>query len=142
MDWELRVLGPLELSRDGREIRLSGAAGWVLGRLAVEPGRVVALPELMNALWGEDLPGWPEKAIQSYVSRLRSAVGPDLVVTQRPGYVLAIEPDRVDATRFARLVASGRSAAEAGAHLASVRRLDCAELEWRGDPYADLPDLP
>jgi DNA-binding SARP family transcriptional activator/WD40 repeat protein len=142
MDWELRVLGPLELFNGGRLVRLGGAAAWVLGRLAVDPGRVVSLPDLMSGVWGDDLPGGPEKAIRSYVSRLRSAVGPDLVVTQRPGYKLAIEPDRIDAVRFARLVASGRSAAEAGAHVAAVRRLDRAEQDWRGDPYADLPDMP
>ncbi|HET9140548.1 BTAD domain-containing putative transcriptional regulator, partial [Actinophytocola sp.] len=89
-----------------------------------------------------DLPSGPAKVIQSYVSRLRAVTGPDLVVTKRPGYLLAIEPDVVDAVRFAEMVANGRTAAEAGAHVAAVGRLDLAEQQWRGEAFSDLPDLP
>src|SRR5215831_1176601 len=142
----LRVLGPFEASAAGRTVAIRGSAARVLAVLAVAPGRVMSMAALVEALWGQAPPSGAENAVQSYVSRLRRAfapVGLDAVVaTRSPGYVLAVEPETVDATRFARLVAEGRSALAAGQPALAVRRLEAALGLWQGEhSYAGVDDV-
>lgn len=74
-----------------------------------------------------ELPANPDNALQVRVSRLRSVIGPSLV-TEPPGYRLAIDGDAVDATRFERLVAE--------------RRFADALALWRGRPLTGFADQP
>src|SRR5687768_5356920 len=103
---EIRVLGPVEVivEEDNRAPRRA-AERELLALLALSAGRVVAVPTLVDALWGEDLPANPGNALQVRVSKLRRALAaagaPDeLVVTRPPGYRLDVDRDRVDALRF------------------------------------------
>src|SRR5262249_43158332 len=133
----LRVLGPFEASAAGRALPIRGSAARVLAVLAVAPGRGMSMAAVGEALWALAPPSGAENAVQSYVSRLRRALEPAgldaVVATRPPGYVLAVEPDAVDATRFARLVAEGRSALAAGQPAVAVRRLDAALGLWQGE---------
>ena len=81
--------------------------------LALEPGRVVSVDRLVEALWPGDPPETAAHAVQVYVSQLRKALGP-VIATRAPGYVLELEPERVDIHRFARLAQDGRAALEGG----------------------------
>ncbi len=113
---EIRVLGPVEVVVDGQLRPLPGGGEReLLAVLALSAGRVVAVPALIDALWGEDLPGNPANALQVRVSKLRRALGAagvdgTLVVTRPPGYVLDIDPQGVDAIRFTHLVQRARGA--------------------------------
>jgi hypothetical protein len=78
------------------------------------------------------------------VSALRRALGPAgaaLLVTRPPGYALEVEPERVDAARFERLVAeAGRvPAAEQGG---AAGLLEQALGLWRGPALAEFAGLP
>src|SRR3712207_8832861 len=53
-------------------------------------GRVVAVPALIDALWGEDLPGNPANALQVRVSKLRRALGAAGI----DGSLVVTRPDR------------------------------------------------
>jgi hypothetical protein len=57
-----------------------------------------------------------------------------MLVTRPPGYVLSVEPDRLDLARFERLVAEARRS-EGGERSALLR--DALAL-WRGPAFADL----
>src|SRR5215467_2175613 len=141
---EIRVLGPLEVRANGSTLDVSGAAAVVLAALLAAPSRAASLGDLISALWGTRPPSGPEKAVQSYMSRLRRALGDhaDVVVTRRPGYVLDVDPAGVDAVAFERLVDSGLRAASACAHVAAAGSLRQAEALWRGEAYTEFQDAP
>jgi DNA-binding SARP family transcriptional activator len=133
------VLGPLEvLLDDGRPVRLQGRKPRaLLAMLALCPGTVVSADRLAEALWGEEPSISTAATLQVYVSQLRKVLGAQTIQTRSPGYVLAVEPERVDAVRFERLVAEGRSLAEDDA-TAAVERLSRALGLWRGPALADF----
>jgi DNA-binding SARP family transcriptional activator len=115
---ELGVLGPVRAARDGHDLGLGGPKQRaVLALLLVEPGRVVPAEHLAEVLWRGAPPPGAGKTLRSYVSRLRSLLEPEAALVARGGgYAITVEPDRVDAGRFERLV--GR----AGRRWAGVRR--------------------
>src|SRR5215218_7839429 len=141
---EFKVLGPLEVRRDGRALELPGGKPRaVLAVLLLHANEPVSAERLAVALWGEDAPAAGPRTVQVYVSRLRRALGAEeLVATTAAGYLLAVRPGELDAERFERLVDQGRQAlangraADAGALLR-----DALDL-WRGAPLADLAFAP
>ena len=137
---EFRILGPLEVTADGREIALGGTRQRaVLAILVLHRGEVVSVDRLIDALWGERPPATATKTVQVYVSRLRKELGEEgLIATRGGGYVLEASPDEVDAERFARLVREGREALDLGDPAAASVRLTEALALWRGPPLTDL----
>ena len=124
---EIALLGPLVVTRDGRQLELGGAQPrLLLALLALDPGRVVGADRLVDGIWGEHLPAEPANALQSVASRLRRALAPDPaggVETAR--LPVALDPERVDAVRFERHIAAARAAMAAGqAERAATTRLD------------------
>ena len=115
---EIRLLGPLEV-RDGDRVvslpRRQQRA--LLAALALRAGEVVSTDRLVADLWGERAPPSATGSLQNTVSALRKTLGRDVLVTQAPGYRLAIEPEAVDANRFERLLggARGRGRGASGA---------------------------
>ena len=79
----------------------------------------------------------PLSTLQVYVSQLRKALGAPRVETRSPGYVLAVEADQVDAARFERLVAEGRSLVSDDPTTAVARLTEALGL-WRGPALADF----
>jgi DNA-binding SARP family transcriptional activator len=133
------LLGPLEASWAGGAIALGGPKPRaLLTVLALEPGRVVSVDRLVEALWPGRPPDTAPHAVQVYVSQLRKALGGAMLVTRAPGYVLEVEPARVDAHRFAQLVDDGRAALEAGDPVAAGGALREALALWRGPALADF----
>jgi DNA-binding SARP family transcriptional activator/streptogramin lyase len=140
---EFRILGPLEVTADGELVRLGPAKQRaLLGALLLRANEVVSREQLVDALWGERSPPTAAKLVQVYVSQLRRLLGPvagDAVLqTRAPGYLVSIDPEQLDAARFARLVADARARTEAGELDEAVRRYDDARTLWRGSVLADL----
>ncbi|MEV6345992.1 BTAD domain-containing putative transcriptional regulator [Actinoplanes sp. NPDC051851] len=101
----IALLGPLEvLGDDGRPVPVAGARlRALLVLLALDAGRVVSTERLIDGVWDDEPPAGAPNALQSLISRLRRAL-PELRVDAVPaGYRLVLDPDRVDAHRFARL---------------------------------------
>ena len=139
LELELRLLGPLEALRGGSPLALGGQKPRaLLAALALEAGRVVSVDRLVEALWPGDPPETASHAIQVYVSQLRKSIGADLLLTRPPGYVLALDPEQVDAHRFARLTQEGGAALESGDAAAAERALRDALALWRGPALADF----
>ncbi|HET9244114.1 MAG TPA: BTAD domain-containing putative transcriptional regulator [Gaiella sp.] len=140
MALELRILGPLEILRDGQTVRLEGRLRRSLVALLVLHAReTVSSDRLIEELWpGNDRGG--RARLQVYVSQLRRALGPDAraLETRPNGYALAVEPDALDASRFERLVAVGREALSAGEPERAAAALVEALALWRGPALADL----
>jgi len=132
---EFRILGPLEVVEDGRLIpldrRLSRA---LLAYLLLHANEPVSGERLVDQLWGEAAPKTALASLQNYVSRLRKSLGPEKLVLEAGGYVLHVDPERFDLTRFDRLVAEAEDApAKERAEL-----LHAAIGLWRGEPLEDL----
>jgi DNA-binding SARP family transcriptional activator len=119
----------------------------VLGALLLRPGQPVLVDWLAELVWAGNPPGDFRSAIQTYVSRLRSALAPYRAVGERQlirrsgnGYLINIDPNAVDISRFDRLVKRARAADD----LAERSRLltDALSL-WRGPAFADVepPEL-
>ncbi len=103
---ELGVLGPVRAVRDGRELGLGGPKPRaVLALLLMDAGRVVPAEYLAEVLWRGVPPPGAAKTLRSYISRLRSLLDPEAALVARGGgYAIKVDPDRVDAARFERLV--------------------------------------
>jgi predicted ATPase/DNA-binding SARP family transcriptional activator len=106
--------------------------------LLVELGRSVSTDRLIDELWQGEPPPGADRTLRAYVSRLRSALGEEAVSARRPGYVLAIEPDMLDAHRFEQLFGEGRDALARGAAGLAAHRLRSALALWRGPALADI----
>ncbi|WP_159085905.1 BTAD domain-containing putative transcriptional regulator [Aeromicrobium chenweiae] len=124
---QVDVLGPVRVRADDRSIDLGGPRNRALvARLALGGGRPVSAATLIDDLWGPDVPDDPKGALQSVVSRTRRRLPSDVLDSTPAGYVL--RGTTVDADEFERLVAAGRA--------------EEALALWRGEPLADLTDLP
>jgi DNA-binding SARP family transcriptional activator len=89
-----RLLGPLEVVEDGRTIPLPRRKSRaLLALLLLRANEVVSTDRLVDELWGERPPKTAVASLQNAVSRLRKALGRDLIVSRPPGYELRIEPD-------------------------------------------------
>jgi len=141
---QIRVLGPVEVLVDGHARPLPAAGEReLLAALALAAGRVIPVPALIDALWGEQLPANPGNALQVRVSKLRRALTAagvsDLLVTHPPGYLLDVDPLAVDALRFADLVAAARASAGIEPETAAGHYREALAL-WRGTPLAEFAE--
>src|SRR5215216_1773502 len=132
---DFRVLGPLEITRDGARVEVAGQRQRaVLALLLLNANRVVPTERLVDELWGEQPPRTAVTSLHNALSQLRKLLGGDALRTRPPGYVLHVEPERYDLARFERLLARAREAQ--GAERAQLLRE--ALEEWRGPPLAEL----
>ena len=136
------VLGPLEVSGVPGQVSLGGPKERrLLAQLIAHAPEVVSTHALIDGLWSGRPPRTAGRTLQSYVVRLRRALEPaQVLVTQPPGYRLAVGPADVDALRFSDLVVGARRAGERGAPSEADRLADEALRLWRGTPYAEFQD--
>ncbi|MGI9609487.1 MAG: AfsR/SARP family transcriptional regulator [Acidimicrobiia bacterium] len=143
---EYRVLGRLEVLRDGEVIELGAhRQRTLLAVLLTSANSVVAMDEILEALWGEDGASAKQNALWVYISGLRKALEPDrekrtdgtVLLTRSPGYVLAASEDAIDAVQFEKLVAEGRALGETDPAAASLVLGEALAL-WRGKPYEEF----
>jgi DNA-binding SARP family transcriptional activator len=140
---EVRVLGPLEAVVDGVSVSLGPPQQRaLLALLALHAGEVISRDRIVDELWGERPPATAAKVVQGYVSGLRRVLGPEVVRTRSPGYVLGLEPDALDLERFERLAAEGQAALAEGRAIRAAAGLREALALWRGPPLADLGAVP
>src|SRR5688572_18300477 len=135
--WRLSVLGPVEVHHEDDRVEVLGVARSLLALLTRNAGQVVSVESMVDGLWGSRPPAGAERAVASYVSRLRKALtnagGPDaaaVVVTRSPGYLLAVEASIVDVAAFEQSVAEGRRALTIGQPALAGRRLRAALALW------------
>jgi predicted ATPase/DNA-binding SARP family transcriptional activator len=146
---EFRVLGPLQVERDGRLLPLGGfKQRGVLAMLLLDRNRVVSRDQLVDVIWGERPPASAANSIQIYVSKLRrllsddDAVDGSAIVTEPPGYRLRVPPGELDADRFERLITAGREALGAGNADRAEKTFAHALTLWHGPPFADFAGEP
>ncbi|MCG5215419.1 BTAD domain-containing putative transcriptional regulator [Streptosporangium soli] len=132
----VELLGPLRVSVAGRPVELpAGRLRALLAVLAMSAGRTVSADRLATAVWGADQRGDQRANVRTNVKRLRrtleTAEG-ELIAARPGGYLLATEPDHVDALRFGRLLDEAAAAPDLPAERS---RLAAALSLWRGTPF-------
>ncbi|MEV4704785.1 BTAD domain-containing putative transcriptional regulator [Actinoplanes sp. NPDC049316] len=126
------ILGALSVTDAGRDVPITaGRDRTVLAVLLLNAGRIVGVEQLIDAVWDHSPPATARGQLQTCVSRLRRVLPPDVILSDPAGYGVAVGPDRLDATEFARLVARARAAAASDAEVAGDLYREALAL-WRG----------
>jgi DNA-binding SARP family transcriptional activator len=105
------LLGPVGVSGGHAPAKLDGPrVKALLAYLLLHANHPVSTTELLDALWGEDVPRSGATAVQNTIARLRRSVG-ERVVTVGSGYLVRVEPGELDLLEFRELVAGATGAA-------------------------------
>ncbi|MGI9110817.1 MAG: ABC transporter substrate-binding protein [Gaiellaceae bacterium] len=139
---EFRILGRLEVAVGNEAVPLGGPRQrTVLAHLLLRRNRPVSQERLIDDVWGEDPPPAARSSLQSYVSHLRSALGPERLEGGSRGYLLNVAPEELDASRFEALVrgAGHQAVTDSAAALAGYEE---ALGLWRGPALDDLAGQP
>jgi len=99
----------------GLEITGSRLQG-LLALLAEDPHVGCSTSRLVDALWPDEQPEHPFKAVQVLVSRARARLGPDLIVNTPSGYRLALREDQIDASAVRSDASESEKRSRAGDH--------------------------
>jgi DNA-binding SARP family transcriptional activator len=146
---DIRLLGPVALRIRGRVVEAGPVLQQaVLAALAVDAGRRVLIDTLVDRVWDDAPPPRPRAALYTYVSRLRRLLSEDgdhprpgassiRLAGRDGGYVLAVDPDRVDMHRFRRLTVAAKRTGCGAVERASLLA-EALDL-WSGTPLAGLP---
>jgi predicted ATPase/DNA-binding SARP family transcriptional activator len=138
------ILGPLEVrDADGRSLPLGGARlRSLLIRLAIAGGHAVPVDRLAEDLWPDGAPADAANAVQALVSRLRAALGRDIVEHGPTGYRLTVPSGEIDAWAFEQAVTAARARLAEPDHAAAADMFRGALRMWRGPALADVADAP
>ena len=121
----IRLLGGVSATDGGRPVDVGPAkCQTVLAVLVLAAGSAVPVPRLVDLVWGEEPPRTAEKTLQSYVVRLRRALGAGAIVRVGAAYRLTVHPEALDVARFRQQLALGN--------------IEAALVEWTGIPLAGL----
>ncbi len=134
----IRVLGPVEVERDGALVNVGGPQQRrLLGVLVLHRGHAVSTERLVDALWPDGgAPDGATRSMRTYLSRLRSALSEASITSGRAGYALDVSDAWFDVEEFDTLV--GR--AEGSVPDRAVGLYDEALSLWRGDPFGEYAD--
>ncbi|MEA2024692.1 MAG: BTAD domain-containing putative transcriptional regulator [Actinomycetota bacterium] len=143
---EIQILGELIVSRDDQLAPVPAPKQRkLLALLIAHLNRSVSLDRALETLYGDALPGNATRALRFHVSKLRSALEPDVQATQRTGvirttpngYQLDLEPTSIDAHRFVTLANEAAGLLPARPGDAASKIAEALEL-WRGEPLAEF----
>jgi len=111
---DFHVLGALDVIRDGTRVALGGfRQRAVLAALIAHPNETIPLASLIDLVW-TDPPATADGTLHNYISRLRAAIDERakndwrFLRREEGGYVLRVDPDRIDAERFTANVSEAR----------------------------------
>ncbi|MEN8235888.1 MAG: BTAD domain-containing putative transcriptional regulator, partial [Actinomycetota bacterium] len=142
---EYRILGPLEVLREGEPVDTGPhKQRSLLALLLIHANRVVPTDRILDELWGDEADG-KENSLWVYVSRLRTALEPGLgdageaqiLTTRDHGYALEVDESSIDAVAFERAVGRGQELLRTDAEEASTVLREALGV-WRGSALQDF----
>jgi predicted ATPase/DNA-binding SARP family transcriptional activator len=119
----------------------------LLALLAEDPHVGWATSRLVDALWPDEQPEHPVKALQVLVSRARARLGPEVIVSTPGGYRLSLREDQIDASAVLLRASESEKRSRAGDHLAALGYAEaglalCEGAEgWSSEPGDPLSAL-
>ncbi len=142
---EFRILGPVEVTHDGKPVDVGPRKQRsLLALLLLNANRLLSTDRILDQLWGDEADD-KRKALWTHISRLRAALEPDrrargeseILVTKDQGYMLSVAPDSIDAYRFETEAIEGRSLVNSDPPKAAEILRDALAL-WRGTALQDF----
>ncbi|XVU27975.1 BTAD domain-containing putative transcriptional regulator [Actinoplanes sp. CA-054009] len=142
----LQLLGPLRVWRAGAELDAGPPQqAYLLALLLAEAGRPISTSELIDLIWGDEVPASALNVIQKYVGALRRLLEPTVPAREngaflhRRGnaYLFTADAEVLDLVAFRRLVEAARSGGRTPDALA--RYAEALAL-WRGPAGAGVAE--
>ncbi|WP_084285985.1 AfsR/SARP family transcriptional regulator [Solirubrobacter soli] len=141
-----RILGPIAVAGPRGPLPVHGARQLaLLAFLLIHANRTVSTDRLIDALWRDQPPKGAVKRVHVAVTRLRTTLDPTgesraggPLQTVTGGYLLAVEPDALDADLFRALIVDGRGALGGGRSPDAAAALRRALAMWRGPPLSEV----
>jgi DNA-binding SARP family transcriptional activator/pimeloyl-ACP methyl ester carboxylesterase len=138
---DFRLLGPLEAFAGPAQLQIAaGRQRALLAILLLSANRTVSREQIVDALWGEDVPESAQKMVQIHVSQLRKALPEPRLQTSPPGYLLEVGDEELDLARFERSVADARQALSQDDPRKARELLGDALALWRGPALAEFSE--
>jgi predicted ATPase/DNA-binding SARP family transcriptional activator len=143
---QFQILGPVTvIDEAGASLPLGPPRQHaLLAALLLHLGEPMPVDRLIGLLWGDVAPGSAATIVHGSVAGLRRTLEPAgtggrgrLLVTQASGYALRVAAEQVDAARFERLVAEGRSQVADDPRRASGLLAQALSL-WHGPALAGV----
>ena len=146
----VQVLGPLSAEINGASIvPTASKPRQILSLFALNPGRIIPVPTLMQELWGTMPPPSAPATLQTYILHLRrqldAAIGDDnpgtakeVLATRHGGYLLQVPTESVDVHQYQNTVAEGHAAFEAGDDERAARLFRQGLALWGGPALVDV----
>ncbi|MFI6505966.1 tetratricopeptide repeat protein [Streptosporangium sp. NPDC050855] len=137
------LLGPLAVRVHGHAADLKPPMQRrLLGLLTLQANRVVTQTEIVDFLWGEEIPATYANLVHTHVSRLRrfldGGAGEGPISRTGAGYRLTLADGQSDLLDFADLTARAAAHRDAGRTEDAEQAYERALSLWRGQPLADL----
>lgn len=143
----LHILGPLRIWHGDVEVHVGPRQqAHLLALLLARQGRQTSISELIDMIWGFDVPASAVNAIHKYVGALRRVLEPALLARETGtylrrrgnGYVCSVPADVLDLARFRELRGAATAArSRKDRDTAHDRMLEALRL-WTGPAGADL----
>jgi SARP family transcriptional regulator, regulator of embCAB operon len=142
-----RLLGPLEVRKDGRDVAPTAPKVMqLMALLLFRPGRVVTTDTIVEELWSSGPPRSVRSIVQTYVYQVRRCIehnrlaanAEGMLVTRPSGYLLQVEPDQIDVFEFQRLCRLGRRALTERRFEDAAGMFRSALGLWTGAPLASV----
>jgi DNA-binding SARP family transcriptional activator len=140
---QFRILGPLDVVANGKQVELGGTKQRaLLANLLIHSNQVLSIDRLIEDLWEEEAPKTAANVVQVHVSALRKAfaaagAGREVLLTRPPGYLVRAGPRDLDVLAFEELASQGRSLLGADSEAAVSKLGDALDL-WRGSPLQEF----
>lgn len=137
----VRLLGGVEIASDTQEWRtVPGKRGGVLAVLAMAERQPVPAEEVVYRVWGDAAVELGTSTVYPHITRLRAMLPSDeaAIIRSSRGYVLDIDPERVDLLAMRRLGAAARAEVEGGRIPRAVRTWRQATTLARGEALAGV----
>ncbi|MFJ3881616.1 BTAD domain-containing putative transcriptional regulator [Streptomyces sp. NPDC090077] len=140
------VLGVLTVCGAAGEARAVRAlkSRALLGALLLAPNRTLSVDDLKGALWGERPPASATASLHNHIARLRRSLGAeggDRLRSVSQGFALHVADGELDADDFLCWTRRAQTARQSRDWAAAHEEAAAALALWRGNPFADLPQL-
>ena len=143
MPCDVRLLGPVEVVRDGAVVTLGPPKQRTAATLLLlYANRPVPVSRFVDELWPAAPPRSAVANIRTYLSRLRAALGDGATLSVRrheSGYVLDAVRCRFDLDEFASHAAAGDAALVSADVAGAATAYAAALAQWWGEPFEGVP---
>jgi DNA-binding SARP family transcriptional activator len=133
----IRVLGSLSVEIDGETLAIASTTQRkLLAILVANADQVISVDRLADAVWDGNPPNSARASLQTYLYRLRSAIGDEVIVTRPPGYLIDSSTFTCDANEFEALEIEARKSDP----LVCIDKATAALALWTGRAYAEFEE--